>query len=262
MLVEEEGASCFQHLSQLQLLTRLCYRGSPATRSMPFHLPCAFADAVGGLPGLRELDLQEWSLDFPSQQAIWHALMQSLSKLTQVSLLRLQDLQLDERHSAACLPALASSLRSLRSLSYLEIAGDHSGIMALDNACLGAGRALVAAIGTLTQLTTLALYSLDVVSVRDCCRQFAQLTQLKRLHLQLRKPTEVAPAGQQGALLDAALPPGGAAETTFMHAPPFWLDTIAHNLPVQRRLSRPRCHASLLHCCSHSCEPAAAAHGR
>lgn len=70
----------FQHLSQLQLLTRLCYSDRRKYADNPLHpdnpLHLAFANAVGDLPGLQNLELGHWSSTRVEwENTCWQALM-------------------------------------------------------------------------------------------------------------------------------------------------------------------------------------------
>lgn len=201
--VEEEGASSFQHLPQLQLLSRLRYFSNAG---IDCCVARAFAAAVGDLPSLRELELPHWPSADPVDQPSWQALMQSLEKLTQLSLLKFEQWLLRHSSSAAYLPVLASTLRTLPSLSHLELTGGfNSPADGGDESIFGVGSALVAAIGSLN-LQTLVLCKL-AVSVQACCRHLAPLTRLNHLELvSLRAPEPVAH--------EAA---GDAADSTFVH---------------------------------------------
>lgn len=82
-----------------------------------------------------------------------------------------------------------------------------------DSEALDAGCALLAKIGTLTQLCMLTLREMFALDVRDCCRHLAPLIHLQHLRLE-RLPVHehTSPA----AALDADVPPAGqAGESSF-----------------------------------------------
>lgn len=197
----------FQQLSQLQLLTRLQYE-APFFGAEGAFGELALANAVGSVPGLQALILGRWPCTQElSEPATWRALMQSVSKLTRLTLLKFENWDLDPISSAVYMPALACTLRTLRALSHLELHGDTDWEMgSVNSAGTDAGSALVAAIGTLTQLHTLALYDLEAVDVRDCCRQLAPLVDLQHLTLRNLPPWEPS---------DGA--PEVADESSFVH---------------------------------------------
>lgn len=196
----------FQQLSQLQLLTRLQYE-APFFGAEGAFGELALANAVGSVPALQALILGRWPCTQElSEPATWQALMQSVSKLTRLTLLKFENWDLDPISSAVYMPALACTLRTLRALSHLELHGDTDWEMgSVDSAGTDTGSALVAAIGTL-HLHTLVLCNLEAVDARNCCRHLAPLVDLQHLTLTNLPPWEP---------YDGA--PEVAGESSFVH---------------------------------------------